>query len=66
MDTPEEKPAVRLTGCDGNAFAVIGRCRAAARKAGWPPERVDAFTEEAMTGDYDHLLRVCMKHFDVT
>lgn len=57
---------VELTGQDGNAFAVMGACRRAARKAGIPNHRIEEFTNEAMVGDYDHLLRTCMRYFDVS
>jgi len=59
------KPVVRLVGEDGNAFAIMARCRRAALAAGWPRERVDAALDEMRAGDYDHLLQVAMKHFDV-
>lgn len=62
----KERPAVELIGTDGNAFAVLGRCCRAGRAAGWDKDRIDAFMDEAMSGDYDRLLGVVMKHFDVT
>jgi hypothetical protein len=62
----DEKPELRLVGQDGNAFMVLGLAQRAARKAGWPKEQIDAFLKEAMKGDYDNLLRVCMEHFDVS
>jgi hypothetical protein len=52
---------VRLVGEDGNAFAILGRCRRAMIDAGLPKPEIDAFMEEARAGDYDHLLRTCMK-----
>jgi len=55
---------VQLTGQDGNAFAIIGRCRAEAKKTGLSREKLDEFFREATSGDYDHLLMVCMKWFD--
>ena len=63
--TDSDKPAVQLVGRDGNAFAIIGACRSAARTAGWDRERIDAVISEMQDGDYDHLLQVAMKHFDV-
>jgi hypothetical protein len=54
-----------LIGGDGNAFAILGACQRAARKAGWPKERWDAVRDEMTSGDYDHLLGIAMKHFDV-
>jgi hypothetical protein len=38
---------VPLTGEDGNAFAVLGRCRKAAREAGLRDSEINAFVTEA-------------------
>ena len=35
-----------LVGEDGNAFAILGRCRAAMRKAGYPQAFIDTFVTE--------------------
>lgn len=56
---------VELVGQDGNAFAILGACRKAARKGGVPQEEIDKFMEEATSGDYDHLLATAMKWFNV-
>lgn len=56
---------VTLTGRDGNAFAVLGRCREAARDAGLSDEQIAAFMNEAMAGDYDHLLQTAMRWFEI-
>lgn len=61
----EEKPTVKLTGEDGNAYAIMAACIRAARKAGWPQERIDAVLDEMKSGDYDHLLVTAMNHFNV-
>lgn len=55
---------VQLTGLDGNAFAVLGRCQTAARRAKVPETEIKTFLDEAMSGDYDHLLQTCMRWFD--
>ena len=60
----QAKPFVKLVGEDGNAFAILARCFSAARKAKWTPEQITLFKNEATAGDYDHLLRVVLKHFD--
>lgn len=52
---------VRLTGQDGNAFAVLGAVSKALRRAGVPQEECSAFMKEATAGDYDHLLATCMR-----
>ena len=59
------KPEVKLIGEDGNAFAIMGRVTRALKRAGYPKIEVDKYLEEAMSGDYDHLLRVTMKYVDV-
>ena len=53
---------VRLVGEDGNAFAILGRCRAAMRKAGYPQAFIDAFVTEATAGNYDDLLATVMRY----
>ena len=65
MESDMEKPVVKLVGEDGNAFAILGRCRAVAKKAGWTPEQIKEFMDKAMSGDYDHLLGTCTEYFDV-
>ena len=56
---------VKLVGRDGNAFAIMGACQSAARKAKVSKEEVDKFLEECMSGDYNHLLATCCNWFDV-
>ncbi len=51
---------VRLTGSDGNAYAILGAVQKALRKAGHSDE-VAAFLAEATSGDYAHLLATCMR-----
>ena len=65
MTTPENKPTVQLSGNDGNAFAIIGACSRAAKNAGWDSARISEFEDEMMSGDYNNLLQVACKHFDV-
>ena len=61
----ETKPVLELVGQDGNAFNVLGLARQAARNAGWPKEKIDAFLNEAMAGDYNRLLATCQDNFEV-
>lgn len=61
---PEVK--IELCGNDGNAFAIIGRCLKAARRAGLAAGPIAAFQIEATSGDYNNLLATCMKWFDVS
>lgn len=60
-----KKPIVKLVGTDGNAFAIMGKVKKALKDAGYTPEDLKKFTGEAMSGDYDHLLQVCMKWVEV-
>ena len=59
------KPKLELSGSDGNAFMVIGKAIGVARRAGWDQKQIEKFRQEAMDGDYDHLLQVCTDYFDV-
>ena len=58
----ENKPELKLVGTDGNAFALLGVAQRCARK-----HNIDfaPIMKEAMSGDYDHLLRTLCEHFDV-
>ncbi|MFB2533104.1 hypothetical protein ACEYYA_13125 [Paracoccus sp. p3-h83] len=56
---------VTLTGQAGNAFAVLGRCREAARDAGLSEDEIASFMDEAMAGDYDQLLQTAMRWFEI-
>lgn len=65
IKTPN-KPNVKLVGMDGNAFVLLGKCQSAARKAGWKKETTKSVMDEAMAGDYNHLLATLMKYFNVS
>ncbi|NLS76758.1 MAG: hypothetical protein GXY76_05795 [Chloroflexi bacterium] len=55
---------VKLVGEDGNAFAILGRVSKALRRGGIEKTEIDAFLQEAMSGDYDHLLWTVMEWVD--
>ena len=55
---------VKMVGEDGNAFACLGRCRQAMRRAG-KLEMWNEFNKEATSGDYNHLLATLSDWFDV-
>ena len=59
------KPTVKLSGRDGNAFAIIPACHKAAKEAGWSRHEWNKVRDEMVAGDYDHLLQVAMTHFEV-
>lgn len=56
---------VKLVGEDGNAFSIMGRVTKAMRRAGCTPEQIKEYTNEAMSGDYNHLLQVTMSYVEV-
>ena len=56
---------VQLSGEDGNAFFIIGRVGKAMRQAGVANDDIDAFRKQAMSGDYDNVLRTCMEYVSV-
>ena len=60
----KQRPTVKLIGEDGNAFAIIGKCRRVLRKAGMH-EEAEAFVKEATSGDYNQVLAAAMKYCDV-
>lgn len=65
-DSGPERPLypdaiAQISGEDGNAFAIIATVRRALRDARVPSDEVTRFQDEAMSGDYDHLLRTAMR-----
>jgi len=63
---PKYDIEVKLTGTDGNAFALMGKVNRALQAADVPKDLRDKFQEECMSGDYDNLLRTCMKWVHVS
>ena len=61
----EKKPRLKLTGEDGNAFAILGKAFREARRAGWSPEKIKEYKDKATKGDYDNLLAVTTQYFNV-
>lgn len=70
MSAEEQGPKypieVELTGGSGNAGAIIGAVSRALRREGVPGEEVDQFRAEAMSGDYDNVLRTAMRWVEVS
>ena len=56
---------VKLVGEDGNAFYILGRVRNALRRNGESKEFIEAFTKEATSGNYYHLLATVMEVVEV-
>jgi len=66
MTTATSKPALTLTGTDGNAFAVMGAAFKAARGAGWTADEVAELRAEMVNGNYNHLMATVMDRFEVS
>lgn len=64
MDPKFPDITVQLTGRDGNAMAVIGAVSGALRRAGHTDE-AKQFVDEAMSGDYDNVLRTATRWVEV-
>ena len=62
---PRTNIEVQLVGQEGNAFAIMGAVTKALRQNGYTPDDIDEYKKEAMSGDYDNLLRVTMEWVEV-
>jgi hypothetical protein len=62
---PKYDVEVQLTGNDGNAFNIMAQVNRALRNAGATPEEIKQYQQEAMSGDYDNLLRVTQEWVEV-
>jgi len=65
MENEKEKPVVNLSNSDGNAFMIIGKCRRALKEVGYTNEQIEEFSNEAKSGDYDHVIQTAMKWCEV-
>lgn len=61
MDPKYPDVEVQLSGEDGNAYSIISRVSKAMRQARISADEIDDFVEEAMSGDYSHVLRTVMR-----
>lgn len=63
--TETKKLKIKLSGSEGNAFSIIGKCSRAARREKWSEAKISKFIDEAKAGDYDNAIQTAMKYFDV-
>jgi hypothetical protein len=61
---PKTDVRVKLTGEDGNAFAIMGAVRGALERNGYE-DLAAQYIEDAIMGDYNHLLMVSMDYVEV-
>lgn len=57
---------VRLTGTDGNGFAILCKISQALTRAGVRQDEIEAFRAEATRGTYDNLLATAMRWVTVS
>lgn len=62
---PKYDISVKLIGENGNAFYIIWKVRKEMKRNGVSNDEIDLFINEAMSGDYNNLLRTCMKYVNV-
>lgn len=53
-----------LVGQDGNAYSVMGYTARALKQTGHR-DLVTKMEKEAMSDDYDNLIRVCVRYIDI-
>lgn len=66
MEPKYPKIKVKLTGIDGNALSLVGAVRRALRSAGVSSEEIEQFVDDALSGDYGHVIQTCMKWVSVS
>jgi len=57
---------IKIVGGNGNAFMLLSSAKRQLREQNADPKIFDEFSKEAMSGDYDHLLKTFLKFFDVS
>ena len=57
-----KKVNLKLVGLDSNAFSLMGAFSNAARKEKWTDEETNTVLDEAMNGDYNHLVATLARH----
>ena len=58
----DKKVKCKLVGVDGNAYSLMDHFSHCAKKEGWTQDEIKKVMDEAMKGDYDHLLRTLGAH----
>jgi len=56
---------VNLIGVDGNAFNILGIVCRELRRAKCSKELIQEYQNEAMSGDYDHLLATTLEYVNI-
>lgn len=59
-----KKVIMTLEGLNGNAVHLLAAFTANARQQGWNETDIDAVADEAMAGNYDHLLQILNRNIE--
>jgi hypothetical protein len=62
LQLSKRKPALKIIGEDGNAFAILGKASRVAKENGMDWDKIH---KQATSGDYNHLLMIMMKYFNI-
>ncbi|WP_432257102.1 hypothetical protein [Limimaricola sp. AA108-03] len=63
MTTKYPHIKVKLIGEDGNAVAIVMRCRQAGRRAGLSEGELTRFLDEALSSDYNNVITTARDWF---
>ena len=56
---------VELVGRDGNALAVVAAVKNGLKRAGATPDEIAEFVKQALSGDYNNVLRTAIQWVEV-
>lgn len=60
----DEANSADLIGCDGNAFSIMGTTKQLLQHYGASKAYIASYMNEAMSGDYDHLIAASCAYLD--
>lgn len=60
-----KRPICKLTGTDGNVFAIIGNVSSVLKKAGQADKAKEFCTRAFASASYDAVLQLCGEYVDV-
>lgn len=60
-----EKPTCKLSGTDGNVFAIIGKVSRTLKVAGLKGKAAEFRSRATSLGSYDEVLQLCFEYVEV-
>ena len=64
-DQIDEKPRCKLSGEDGNVFAIIANVSRTLKRAGLRDKAEEFKAKAPKAGSYDNVLQLCMEYVEV-